>query len=132
VNASEFARLAIGVFGLGLVVLGLVWRSVRARQERVRLARMLASPEAAMRRQGLARLEPKDLRHLVKELTWVLAYETDPELLRALATIVTDDPWKLTDAPALTRLRLAAHWYLIESPATGDEQSAVATEHAEP
>lgn len=127
-SAPELARLAIGALGVGLVMLGLAWRSVRARQSRVRLARMLASPDPALRRQGLARLEPKDLRHLVSELTWVLASETDPELLHTLAALVTDDPWKLTDAPALTRLRLAAHWYLIEAPATDDEASSATTE----
>jgi hypothetical protein len=132
VTVAELARVAIGLLGLALVIVGLAWRAVRARRARVRLARTLTSDNPDIRREAASRLRPRDLRHFVDELTWVLASETDPRLLEDLAHFITDDPWKLTDPPALTRLRLAAHWQLLETTPKIDEPDVDPTHQSAP
>jgi hypothetical protein len=113
--SALIATSALGAHGIylaaaipllvAIVVAGIVWRNARRERGSRALWTSLANPDPAARRDALDALSEDALDYNGPLLCELLRFETDPDVLDALAAAVARSKWEPTTDPSLLELR---------------------------
>jgi carbamoyl-phosphate synthase large subunit len=130
-TSPDFSGVLLAA-GIGLAVAGIVWRRISRARERGRVRRSLEAAlgarDPAVRSSAIAAAGAQGVSLFADLLLRCANSETDPAVIRTLATTVARQQWEPMDSPAVVKLRLWAHRHELPPEVPAPQSPAVAAQ----